>query len=84
MKPLILISNDDGIMARGLRVLAEETGKFANVYICAPHTERSATGHGLSMGRDIYVDFMEVPMDGVELAYAVTGLPAEKPDEKPV
>ena len=41
----ILISNDDGIAANGIRVLTEELSKKHNVYVIAPDRERSAAGH---------------------------------------
>lgn len=47
MKPLILISNDDGVEARGLRVLADVAHEFADVVVMAP--ERNASAKSLSL-----------------------------------
>ena len=48
MKPLnILISNDDGVFAAGIRALAKSAQKKGhNVKVVCPDQERSATGHG--------------------------------------
>lgn len=78
----ILITNDDGIEARGLkelvRALHEDAG--ADIYICAPDGQRSATGHGITMNKPIKVSELQAPgpeMDGVKLAYQISGLPAD-------
>ena len=49
MKPLnILISNDDGVFAAGIRALARSATKRGHkVKVVCPDQERSATGHGL-------------------------------------
>ena len=73
----ILISNDDGIDARGLRelvrALREDAG--ADIYVCAPNGQRSASGHAISLEEPIYIE--EVRMDNVKIAYQTTGLPAD-------
>lgn len=40
----ILISNDDGIAANGIRVLTKELAQEHDVYVIAPDRERSAAG----------------------------------------
>lgn len=45
----ILLTNDDGIHAEGLRVLAEELGKEHEVCILAPDQERSGVSHAMSL-----------------------------------
>lgn len=73
----ILITNDDGSDARGLRelvrALREEAG--ATIYVCAPDGQRSATGHGITMNKPITVSEVRIP--GVEVAYETSGLPAD-------
>ncbi|MCQ2735653.1 MAG: 5'/3'-nucleotidase SurE [bacterium] len=44
----ILITNDDGIGAEGIRVLADELSKIGEVTVVAPDGNRSAVGHGVS------------------------------------
>ena len=41
----ILISNDDGVMAAGIKALTIELSKEHDVYVVAPDRERSAAGH---------------------------------------
>ena len=55
MKPHILLTNDDGYSAEGLRVLAEELEDFATVSIVAPSTERSGSAQSLTLRQPIVV-----------------------------
>ncbi len=48
-RPLILCSNDDGIDARGIQVLADALATIADVWVIAPDRERSAIGHAISL-----------------------------------
>ena len=73
----ILVTNDDGIDARGIRMLVRTLSEAADIYVCAPATEQSATGHGLTMGPGRYIDFIERQIPHTKLAYAVTGKPAD-------
>jgi 5'-nucleotidase len=49
----ILISNDDGILARGLALLGEAAGDLGRVTVVAPDREQSATSHSLTLHRPI-------------------------------
>lgn len=71
----ILVSNDDGIEARGIHELVEELSKYADVYVSAPDGQRSATGHGITMSRAI--EAILQPFENAKKAYAVTGSPAD-------
>jgi len=74
----ILISNDDGIHARGIKVLAERLSREAEhaVFVVAPDRERSATGHALTLHKPIRVD--EVQLEGnLKGAWSVTGTPSD-------
>ncbi len=53
MKPLILVSNDDGIEAPGIRALAEALSDLGEVVVVAPDRERSATSHAISLDRPL-------------------------------
>jgi len=75
MKPTILICNDDGIEAEGIKALAKEIKRFANVIVAAPHTQQSAVGHSITMSNPIRV--REVLMFGDFYGYAVEGTPAD-------
>jgi len=74
-KPLILLTNDDGINARGLSVLNGEIVKIAEALIVAPDSERSATGHAITLTEPLRAD--KVYKDGDFYGYAVNGTPAD-------
>jgi 5'-nucleotidase len=74
-KPNILISNDDGIDAPGLQLLAKELGNFANVYISAPHRQQSAVGHSITIFYPLRAS--EHYTDGKFSGWAVEGTPAD-------
>ena len=74
-KPLILISNDDGIDADGIKTLTKEIKKFAEVFVVAPHTQQSAVGHSITMADPIRAK--KTLMFGDFYGYAVTGTPAD-------
>lgn len=72
----ILLSNDDGIMSEGLRLLAIELQKEHDVYIVAPDRERSASSHSISIKKDLVLE--KVNLEGVKnTAYSLTGTPAD-------
>jgi len=52
--PRILISNDDGVSAPGLRALVEalNSHRFCQIYICGPFGERSAQSHSITSKYD--------------------------------
>ena len=73
----ILISNDDGIHAAGIRAVAE--GFAANghvVTVSAPDRERSASGHALTMRDPLYAQRVTGYSQGID-AWAVTGTPVD-------
>jgi 5'-nucleotidase len=47
-RPLILVTNDDGVLAPGLQVLADALADLGDVIVCAPETERSGSAHSIS------------------------------------
>jgi len=71
----ILVSNDDGIRSEGIYKLIEALSKEANIYVSAPHSERSASGHGISIARPIEV--REIQVDNAKIALETTGTPAD-------
>lgn len=71
----ILISNDDGIDAIGIKKLVEAMGTCADIYVVAPDTQRSASSHALSLRKEITV--REVDFPGAKYALECTGTPAD-------
>ena len=45
----ILIVNDDGLYAEGIKILVNWAKQFADVTVCAPKTEQSAKSHSLEI-----------------------------------
>lgn len=68
----ILLSNDDGIDSRGIRVLREYFEDQYNVFIVAPDRERSATGHSISLHDPIRLRVIEN-----DRVFAVDGTPVD-------
>ncbi len=85
-KPLILISNDDGIEAPGIRALEESVREFGEVVVIAPAEEQSAKSHSITVRRPIRVERLApnriaihgTPADCVLLA--MRGFLDSKPD----
>ena len=71
----ILISNDDGIDAIGIKKLVEAMGTCADIYVVAPDTQRSASSHALSLRKEITVKEVEFP--GAKYALECNGTPAD-------
>ena len=77
MKPLnILISNDDGIEAEGIRRLAEALKDKGNIYVVAPDTQRSASSHCLSIHDELVLTEVE-NFPAVVKAWKLSGSPAD-------
>ena len=68
----ILVTNDDGVYSYGLKALAREMRKIGNVFIVAPVSEKSATGHSLTLHRPLRVRRI-----GRDQTYAVNGTPTD-------
>ncbi len=71
----ILVANDDGIDARGIKELVATLSTVADVYVFAPDGQRSAFSHSITTGRKITGVRAEFP--GAKLAYALSGTPAD-------
>ena len=75
--PKILISNDDGIYAPGIRALAKAMQGIGEIMVVAPDVEQSAVGHGITVRRPLRFRKTNVPgLEGVK-AYRVDGTPAD-------
>lgn len=71
----ILLVNDDGIDAEGIQALRHEMADVCNLLVVAPLTERSGSGCGLTVDREIAVEKREE--NGRVWGYAVDGTPAD-------
>jgi 5'-nucleotidase len=70
----ILITNDDGIHAPGIRALAEVASEFGDVKIVAPDRERSACGHAMTLRDPLRINRVDY---GAIEAYEVNGVPVD-------
>jgi 5'-nucleotidase len=75
MNRRILITNDDGYDAPGLKALVKAFQKHAECFVVAPLSERSASGHAVTLRKSIRVK--ELKTRGVLTGYAVDGTPAD-------
>lgn len=76
----ILISNDDGIFAEGMRSLVAALVKEQHeVYVCVPDRERSATGHSMSLNKPLMVDPIRqsLILEGIAGGFVTSGTPAD-------
>jgi len=71
----ILLTNDDGIHAEGIRALIKELSKIAEIYLVAPDRERSGTGHSITVFEPIKVVKTNLP--GVKQGWVVGGTPVD-------
>jgi 5'-nucleotidase len=71
----ILVSNDDGVEAAGLRALAEGLLPLGEVTVVAPDREQSASSHSISLHRPLRIE--ELPPWGAVRRFAVDGTPTD-------
>lgn len=72
----ILLTNDDGYFAPGIRALAKELAKDHEVIVVAPEEEHSGQSHAITIRRSLIVK--KVKIEGVDCeAYSVKGTPAD-------
>ena len=62
-KPLILVSNDDGYNADGLRAIVQAIRGWSNVIVCAPSGPRSGFACAITTGTPVHLDFIEQDTD---------------------
>jgi len=87
-RPLILLSNDDGVHAEGVRALRSALMTFADVFTVAPEHEQSATSHHITLSaplrhRDLGDQLHAVdgtPADCIYVALILKGLLPRRPD----
>ncbi|WP_044976624.1 5'/3'-nucleotidase SurE [Ruminococcus sp. HUN007] len=73
---LILITNDDGIEAPGIKKLAETAAGYGQVYVIAPDGQRSAMSHSITCREALRLKEYYLQIDGVK-AFACSGTPAD-------
>jgi len=74
-KPLILITNDDGIAAPGLKALVEVAKELGDIIVVAPDSPQSGQGHAITLTAPLRIHPVDV-FEGVE-AYECSGTPVD-------
>ncbi len=77
-KPLILVTNDDGITAPGLRTLIQLMKEIGEVVVVAPDSPQSGMGHAITVDNTLYSQKVVVDKErGAPLEYSCSGTPAD-------
>ena len=74
-EPVILVTNDDGINAPGIRNLVEAVRGMGKIVVVAPDKPQSGMGHAITIGMPLRLHKVEV-FDGIE-SYQCTGTPVD-------
>ncbi len=77
-KPLILVTNDDGITAPGLRALVRYMKDIGDVVVVAPDSPQSGKGHAITLDIALYSKKMKIDLEnGANEEYSCSGTPAD-------
>lgn len=75
-RPLILVTNDDGITAPGIRTLISVMNEIGDVVVVAPDSPQSGMGHAVTIDDTLYCDEIKID-DGPQKEYHSSGTPAD-------
>jgi len=75
MKPLILVTNDDGIGASGIRALIEVAQQFGEVLVVAPDSPQSGQGHAITLEHPLRLYKVNI-FEGID-SYECSGTPVD-------
>ena len=75
-RPLILVTNDDGINAPGIRALIEVMNEIGDVVVVAPDSAQSGMGHAITINSTLHLDKISNDSEEQE-EYSCTGTPAD-------
>src|SRR5688572_11246693 len=75
MKPLILVSNDDGITSKGILTLVNAMKQLGDVIVVAPDGPQSGMGHAITVGETLRLEESTI-FEGVK-AFECSGTPAD-------
>ncbi len=74
-RPTILVTNDDGIISPGIRMLVEAMKNLGEVVVVAPDSPQSGMGHAITLDKPLRISKVDL-FEGVR-AYQCTGTPAD-------
>ena len=75
-RPLILVTNDDGISAPGIRTLISAMNEIGDVVVVAPDSPQSAMGHAITINSTLHCNSIKID-DGPQIEYSCSGTPAD-------
>lgn len=75
-KPLILVTNDDGITAPGIHALVEVAKTLGDVIVVAPDSPQSGMGHAITIANPIRLHPVN-EFKGIEASYECSGTPVD-------
>lgn len=75
-KPLILVTNDDGITAPGIRALIDVMSEIGEVLVVAPDKPQSGTGHAITTNNTLYLNKITKENDLIS-EYSCSGTPVD-------
>ncbi|MDE3213113.1 MAG: 5'/3'-nucleotidase SurE, partial [Bacteroidota bacterium] len=75
-KPIILITNDDGITAPGIRNLVDAVKELGKIVVVAPDKPQSGMGHAITIGIPLRLNRVEDILEGVE-SWQTSGTPVD-------
>ena len=75
-RPLILVTNDDGISAPGIRTLISAMNEIGDVVVVAPDSPQSAMGHAITINSTLHCNSINID-DGPQIEYSCSGTPAD-------
>lgn len=75
-RPLILVTNDDGISAPGIRTLIEVMKTLGDVVVVAPDSPQSAMGHAITINSTIFVNQVHFD-ENLKAEYSCSGTPVD-------
>ena len=75
-KPLILVTNDDGISAPGIRALISVMKEIGEVVVVAPDSPQSGTGHAITINSTLYLNKISHG-DVTPVEYSCSGTPVD-------
>lgn len=74
-RPLILITNDDGISAPGIKNLIEAAAPYGDLVIVGPDSPQSGMGHAITISKPLRIDKVKIYPE--HTAYQCSGTPVD-------
>ncbi|RZJ66705.1 MAG: 5'/3'-nucleotidase SurE [Flavobacterium sp.] len=75
-RPLILVTNDDGITAPGIRALIDVMRELGDILVVAPDSPQSGTGHAITINNTLYLNQISTP-DAAFEEFSCSGTPVD-------